>query len=130
LERIDAEESSVLKKFLNAMKKIAKNKSERDGVLLDALEIKRLIAILQEIDAYELRRKVKKAVRERVVDPVEEMTTLKHLEVLTFDIPRYIHSFEYSLPGEERETEGVSKRGGPLNYTCAYYRQEVEAPVQ
>ncbi len=125
LERIGAEESSVLKKFLTAMKKIAKNKSEKDGVLLDAPEIKKLIAILQEIDARELRKKVKQAVREKVVDPVEDMTTLKRLEVLTFDIPRYIHSFEYSLPGEERESEGVSKRGGPLNYTCAYYMQEV-----
>jgi len=125
LLKIGAEETQALKKFLKAMKKIAKNKSERDGVLLDAPEIKKLIEILQEIDARELRKKVKQAVREGVVDPVEDMTTLKRLEVLTFDIPRYIHSFEYSLPGEERESEGVSKRGGPLNYTCAYYTQEL-----
>lgn len=125
LERIGAEEADVLKEFLEAMKKIAKNKSERDGVLLEAPEIKKLITILQEIDARELRKKVKQAVREGMVDPVEDMTTLKRLEVLTYDIPRYIHSFEYSLPGEERESEGVSKRGGPLNYTCAYYAQEL-----
>lgn len=124
LKRIKASETKSIGRFLAAMKKIAKNKSERGGVLLESAEIKQLIAVLGDINANELRRKIKKAVRDGVVSPVDDMTVLKRLEVLTFDIPRYLHSFEYSLPGEERQTEGVSKRGGALNYTCAYYSQE------
>lgn len=129
LRRIKAGEAKVVAKFLRKMKTTAKTKSDQDGVLLDASEIKELIAILSEINANELRRKIRQAVKDGLIDPVADMVTLKRLETLAYDVVRYMHSLEYSLPGEERESKGVSKRGGALNYTCAYYRQEqVEQP--
>jgi len=117
LERIEAKEAKILKKFLSSLKRIAKNKAKKEGVLLDPQEIKRLIDILEEIDVGTLVEKIEKAVRSHLIDPKEDCETLKHLEVLTRDLRRYIRSFEYSLATDQRK---------PLNYTCAYYTQEQE----
>ena len=117
LRHINAEEVKVIGKFLGNMKKIAKKKADRRGVLLDPPEIRRLISILEEIDSNALLAKIKQAIKERVINPREDMTTLKRLEVLVRDLRRYVHSFEYSLETDQRK---------PLNYTCAYYQQEVE----
>lgn len=117
LKRIGAEEIKVLGRFLGAMKKIARKKADRDGVLLDPPEIRRLIGILEDIDDKALLAKIKQAVKDGVINPREDMVTLKRLDVLVRDLRRYIHSFEYSLETDDRK---------PLNYTCAYYRQEVE----
>lgn len=115
LEKIEASEAEIVKKFLSALKRIAKNKAKKEGVLLDPQEIQRLIAILEDIDADVLLEKITKAVRARVIDPKEDRETLKHLEVLVRDLRRYVRSFEFSLEAEGRK---------PLNYTCAYYTQE------
>jgi len=117
LQKIEASEAEALKKFLSALKRIAKTKAQKDGMLLDPQEIKRLIAILEDIDANVLLEKINKAVRAHVIDPKEDCETLKHMEVLVRDLRRYIHSFEFSLEDEGRK---------PLNYTCAYYTQERE----
>lgn len=117
LQKIEASEAEPLKKFLFALRRIAKSKAKKDGVLLEAEEIKRLIAILDDIDANELLEKIEKAVRKRVIDPKKDRETLKHLELLVRDLRRYIRSFEFSLEADGRK---------PLNYTCAYYTQVKE----
>ncbi|TSC93842.1 MAG: hypothetical protein CEN87_742 [Parcubacteria group bacterium Licking1014_1] len=117
LQMIEASETETLKKFLFSLKRIAKNKAKKEGVLLDPQEIQRLIAILEEIDVNDLLEKIERAVRERLIDPEKDRETLKHLEVLTRDLRRYIRSFEFSLETDQRK---------PLNYTCAYYTQERE----
>lgn len=116
LEKIGAnEEAGSLKKFLKSMKRIAKTKAEKEGVLLDPQEIDRLILILDAIDVARLQQKITDAVAQGAIDPNQDTETLKHLEVLTRDLRRYVRSLEFS-----QETEGRK----PLNYTCAYYKQE------
>src|SRR3989344_5431623 len=94
LERIEAKEAKILKKFLSSLKRIAKNKAKKEGVLLDPQEIKRLIDILEEIDVGTLVEKIEKAVRSHLIDPKEDCETLKHLEVLTRDLRRYIRMLQ------------------------------------
>ena len=117
LKRINAKEIKTIGKFLGAMKKITKKKADKDGVLLDPPEIRRFIAILEEIDENALLGKIKQSVKDGVISPRDDMVTLKRLEVLARDVRRYIHSFEYSLGTDDRK---------PLNYTCAYYAEVVE----
>lgn len=123
LKLIEASETETLKKFLFSLRRAAKLKAKKEGVLLDPQEIKRLIGILEEIDVDELLEKIQKAVRARVIDIKKDRETLKHLEVLTRDLRKYIRSFEFSLETDQRK---------PLNYTCAYYTQEKQgkSPVQ
>ncbi|MDD5569447.1 MAG: DEAD/DEAH box helicase family protein, partial [Candidatus Pacebacteria bacterium] len=117
LEKIGAGEAKILKKFLTALKRIAKAKKRAayEETLLDDDEIRRLISILEGIDPDALIEKVERAVRKREIDPVNDRVVLKKLEMLVRDLRRYIHSFEYSLEAEGRK---------PLNYTCAFYKGE------
>lgn len=123
LEKSTRSEIATLAKFLRALRHITKARSREpyEETLLDEDEIRRLIAILEDIDDEKLLRKIEQAVKKRLIDPRQERVTLKQLETLVRDIRRYIHSFEYSLA--EHDEEGYIKRG-PLNYTCAFYREE------
>lgn len=125
LERMDdvSDEIEVLAKFLKALKRIAKAKRRQplEETLLEEDEIRRLMEILQEMDAEALLRKIEAAVAAGIINPVEDRVVLKKLETLVRDVRRYIHSFEYSLE-ERNEQDEVTRK--PLNYTCAFYKQE------
>ena len=125
LEDETKEEVKVLKKFLAALRCIAKGRKRTAFTehLLDEDEIRRLINILSGIEADALLKKIEKAVDRGVINPKKDRVALKKLETLVRDLRRYVHSFEYSL--EEKDAEGQVKRP-PLNYTCAYYREERE----
>lgn len=130
LERLEdeaADEVKVLKAFLKKLRSIAKahRRQPNEETLLTDEEIQLLIVILEDIDPGALMRKIERAVRAGLIDIQQEWETLKKLETLVKDIRRYIHSLEYSLPGEQRTSPDVVKRGGPLNYTCAFYREEL-----
>ena len=112
LERIDVDEALVLKKFLRKMMRIVKKRKDLGPTLLEDEEIQALLEELLDIDSQKLLNKVKEAVEKRLIDPVEERETLKKLETIAHEIPRYVRAFEYSLETEERK---------PLSFTYGFY---------
>jgi len=132
LKRIDAPEYKDLRKFLKALNDIATAhaKEPQKEHLLTSEEITKLIAILAEIDPKVLDpKRINEAVRAGLIDRKKDFCEIKLIEVLARDIRRYIHTLEYALPGEERTDvaggETISKRGGPLNYSCSYFKEEL-----
>lgn len=117
LAEIGADESKMLNDFLKAMIRIIRIRPATTPTLLEAHEIRELIDILLKINSKELEKKVKEALRARIIDPTEKRETLKRLEIVIRDLYRHISYFEYSLPTEKRY---------PLNYTYAYYKKELE----
>lgn len=117
LERIDAREAEVVETFRKTMIRIIKKKRERTPTLLEDGEIEKLLQTLRPINAEKLAEKIGRAVESGRIDAKKDRETLKRLEVLTHDLPRYIKSFEYSLEEEGRHA---------LNYTFAYYTRELE----
>jgi Rad3-related DNA helicase len=108
LQRIGAEEEAgQMARFLKTMLAILKNKPWDIPTLLSEAELQRLIKSLRQIDSRKLQEKLAEAIREGYIDPKKERLFLKQLESITFDLHRYIRSFEFSLPGENR---------APLNY--------------
>lgn len=129
LERLGDEtvdEVTQLQRFLRAIRRIAKEHDRKpyEESLLKEHEVLHLIEILQPIDRNSLERKIKAAFDAGIIDPNADLAAHKKLETLVYELRRYIHSMEYSLPGELREDIEVKKRGGPLNYTCAFYKAE------
>lgn len=125
LKRIGAPELKPVRKFLRALKAVARShkKEPLQEHLLTDDEIRRLIGILEEIDPDVLDpERIDAAVEAGLLVPKEDWRAIKTIEVLARDITRYIHSFEYAL-AEEDEAGNVTRR--PLNYSCSYYREEL-----
>lgn len=121
LQKMGAEdEAKALFAFKSVMIGVLRGKPADEPVLLKDEEIIMLMNVLKGIDANKVRSKVTQAIRAREIDPLEDRELLKQLESLTYDLYRYVHSFEYALPGEDRH---------PLNYvTYAYSLKEPVAP--
>jgi len=117
LERLGADESKVVDKFLKKMIHFVKRKPAHKPTLLEDRELIELVTILEEIDASALERKLTKAIKEGAIDAKDEVETLKKVETLVRNIARYIHSIEYSLEAGDR---------GRLNYTYSFYTDEKE----
>lgn len=118
LKKIGAtQEAEHLDEFLRRMIHIIKRKPRRTPALLEEHEIRELMEVLQKIDIQTLRNKVTTAVAQGTVDPDRDRVALKQLEVIARDLRHYLLSFEYSLPAEHRQ---------PLNYTYAFYEEELE----
>lgn len=116
LEKLGADdEVKKLNAFFKAFIRISKKKEVWKPTLLEDEELRDLIAFLEAVNPATLEGKLAKAIRDGAVDVGAERETLKKVEVLVRDIRRYLHSFEYSLPGEKR---------GPLNYTYAFRKDE------
>jgi Rad3-related DNA helicase len=119
LNSIEAEnEAQQLESFLKTMLKIIKKRSRRDGsaTLLEDDELLMLIEELDGIDGRKLRKQLAAAIKAGLVDPRKEMVMLKRLESITYDLHRYIRSFEFSLPDKGRNalnyvTYAASERG-------------------
>lgn len=126
LKRIGAPERKSLRKFLRVLKSIATShqKEPHEEHLLNDDEIRKLISILEEIDPDVLYpERISEAIDSGLLNPKEDWRAIKTIEVLARDIRRYIHSFEYAL-AEEDEEGNVTRR--PLNYSCSYYREELD----
>ncbi len=110
------EEARQLGKFLGTMLEILKSKPWVIPTLLEENELLLLIDDLQGIDGRKLRERLAEAIQEGLVDPKKERVMLKRLENITYDLYRYIRSFEFSLPGEGRNalnyvTYAASEKG-------------------
>ncbi len=128
LKRIEAPEYKQLRKFLKALDDIATahEKEQLKEHLLTSEEIIKLVDILEEIDPKVLDpRRINEAVRAGLLDRKKDFREIKTIETLARDIKRYIHTLEYALPGEEREGENINRRGGPFNYSCSYFKEEL-----
>lgn len=116
LREIEAPEADHLDGFLRKMVHVIKRRSSRTSTLLEDHEVVELLDELNKVDPRELRARVGEAVRRGIAASKEKREILRKLEILTRDLAHYIHSLEYSLPGGKRH---------PLNYTYAYYREEL-----
>lgn len=116
LKSVGIEEYKQVRNFLAAMKRICKKRPPEEGVLLEDSEIRSLLGILSRINVSALSKKISSAIKSGEIDEVENMSSLKKLEVLVRDIQRYMSSFEFSLERESRT---------PLNYTFAFYKKEI-----
>ena len=116
LEMISADEVEVLREFLFKMRAIVSRRPSKVPKLLEADEVHELLAVLYKIKSSELSRKISKAVKSGLINSLEKRDVLRKLEVLCRNLMRYLRSLEYSIPGEGRQ---------PLNYTYAYFEQEI-----
>ena len=97
------------------MVKIIKKKKANSRTLLEDSEIETLRDLLEGIDQKQILKSIGEAVKAGIIDPKQEMETLKRLQILVRDLGRYFRSLDYSLPAGKR---------GPLNYTFAYWEEE------
>ena len=108
-------ETEILENFLRKIREIIRCRPPRTATLLEPHEIQDLLIDLYKIDPIEFRGQIRKAVRERVIEPTERRETLKRLEVITRNLTRYLKSLEFSLPRDRHQ---------PLNYSYGYYEAE------
>lgn len=126
LKSINVEEAKLVEKFKRRMVAICKRREARTRVLLEDAELKELLKILRTINPDQLKAKVMQAIAAKQLDPMKERETLKQLEILVYDLGRYMRSFEYSLRGE-RDTDDGPQQRQPLNYTFAYFKEELSS---
>ncbi len=124
LKRMKAPEHRPLRKFLASLKLIARarKKKPQEEYLLTDDEIKKLMAILEEIDPDVLAPdRIREAVLAGVLNPQQDWREIKTIETLARDIRRYLHTMEFAIAQEDEE--GITRR--PLNYSCSFYRREL-----
>lgn len=112
---ISPELAGILRQFRLAFMRIARRRPSRTPSLLKDEEIERLLGILETVDVSALEKSVQVAVESGQIDAVEEQETLKLLENLIRNIPRFVRSFRYATEGEDHR---------PLNYVIVTYYQE------
>ena len=117
LRRIGAPaEADGVQLFLDALVSTLRRKPQSQSTLLQDNEIARLMDVVGRIDANALRRLIAEGIASGQIDPVEDRTTLKQLESITYDLGRYVHSLDYALP--------ETGRRGALNYVTYAYSEE------
>jgi len=119
LERIQSDQLKALVSFSKTMQRIVKNHAEDDNKIFDVSEIKQLVEKLECVNADKMRSDISTALRLNLVNPRQEMETLKHIEKLALDLRRYIRTFEFALPYGEKQK--------PLAYAYAHSASEQEA---
>lgn len=121
LERVEGEEEAkALRSFAKALISMVMRRQPRGEPLLKEDEIGKLLDLLEAIDYQKLKKLLRNAVTQGIVDPKEDRETLKRLESIVRDVKRYVNTFRYSLPGKSRN---------PLNYiyaACEGSKEEVE----
>ncbi|MEK7621747.1 MAG: DEAD/DEAH box helicase [Patescibacteria group bacterium] len=116
LKRIDSTSTKKVDEFRKKLIHTAKKKPAHQPTLLEDVELRKFIDLLEGIDNKELEREIRGAINEGKIDVAEDRVTLKKLETFVRDLRRYLHSFEYSL-------EAPPDRHA-LNYTYAFYKEE------
>ena len=109
------QEADLLDVFLGHMLEIIRRRAARTRVLLEDAEIRVLIEDLMKINPLELRNKIQQAVERGDIDVDAQREVLRRLEVIAYELNRYLRSLEFSLPTESRK---------PLNYTYGFYEEE------
>lgn len=117
LSDIDANAAKTLDSFFKKMIRIARQKPTLTPTILEAYEIKELMDNLVKVNSNELGKNIKKAVKEKVVDTLEQREVLKRLEIVVRDVSKYLRSLGFSIPTEHRQ---------PLNYTYAFYKKALD----
>ena len=118
LTKVAPDEAALLEDFKRRMIKIIKRRpAGRAQALLEDHEIRELIRALMLIDTNKLQVHIGQAVASQELDVQEDRLILKRVETLIYDLARYLRSLEYSRETDDRK---------PLNYTFAYYKEEVE----
>lgn len=115
-------EADILQEFYNHMIGIIRRRQAKTRTLLEDEEIRILMADLSRIDSDALMEKIQNAVRRGDIDVVNDRLVLVRLVQLVYNLTRYLHNFEYALPNPT----GARPRGA-LNYTVAYYEEEVKS---
>ena len=116
LRRIGSNAVDAVDEFRRKLIHTAKKRPAHQPVLLEDAELRKFIAILEQIDGKGLEREIRQALREGRISAVEDRVTLKKLETFVRDLRRYLHSFEYSLDSPPNRHA--------LNYTYAFYKEE------
>jgi Rad3-related DNA helicase len=122
LERIQAPEAPILRRFLEAMNQIAHSQDRQADreYLLDGEQIEKLLEILDEInpDVIEGERR-RAALAAGHLQMPADFRAIRDLECLTRDLRRYSHTMRFGIP-ERNDQEEVIRR--PLNYTCSFFQ--------
>lgn len=112
------EAAGVLQEFLHKMNRLiaGRKRSNLPQKILEPDEIDDLLTILYQIDAGKLQKAAIKAIRKSLANATEEnIKTLKQLQTITYDLTRYVHSFEFAQGTDDRE---------PLKYVTYAYRED------
>lgn len=122
LRRVDSEgvQTAALKAFSDHVFATARSHGSRKPVLIEAEELRRLVALLGAMDAREVERLTRVAVEIGDLDPLADREPIKALEHLSRNIPRMIRSIEFALPKGERN---------PLNFVVAVYYNDEDPEV-
>lgn len=116
LQEVNAnQEAEILDQFLKNMVRIIKHKPASRATLLEDYEIRELMDIFVLVNSREMIRKIRAAVKERIIDPFERREIIEKAQIIGRDLNRYLHSMEYSLTTSQRHA---------LNYAYAYYEKE------
>lgn len=116
LNEFVADQAKILGDFLKTMIRIIKSRPTRQSTLLEAEELEELIAVLSRLNHKSVKAGVAEAIKSGLIDVEADAEVLEKLDILVYDVGRYLHSFEFSLETSKRHA---------LNYTYAYWREEL-----
>lgn len=108
----DRENAVVLKRFLDAFRRMARRKPSPQATLLRSEDTAELLAVLEDAKPDRFPRLVRDAIDRGTLDLVENRTIVKLVEDLTRNVRRYAHGLEFALADDERNA---------LNFIFAYY---------
>lgn len=115
LKPLDRGQAAIVLEFVRAFRRIARKRPSAAPSLLKDDDLVRLVAILNRLETKALEKRIREAIRQGTINPLEQKTEIKLLETLVRKIPQMIRSIEYALEqGEKR----------PLNYVVAFYYKE------
>ncbi|OGG64891.1 hypothetical protein A3C94_00090 [Candidatus Kaiserbacteria bacterium RIFCSPHIGHO2_02_FULL_55_17] len=117
LGSILSSQAEVLDHFRKRMIAIIKAKEASKKTILEAEEIRELLDLTNAIDTRAVDAEIRAAIEVGLIDRKKDRLALKQLEILGRDLRMYMRSFEFALPTEVRH---------PLNFTFAFWRQELE----
>jgi len=106
------EDARVIYQFLRRIRAIARGKPPATPRLLESEQLAELLAILERADGRRIAAALKEAMRSDMLDSVEDAATIRSLEDLTRNLPRYIARLSYAVEDGDDTA---------LNYVFAYY---------
>lgn len=108
----DRDDARALHHFLQKIRAIARGKPPATPRLLDGNHLMEILTLLEATDATRVANALRDAMRSGALDDVTDAATIRALEDLTRNLPRYIARISYGV-----ETEYTK----PVNYVFAYY---------
>ncbi|MEI6022710.1 MAG: helicase C-terminal domain-containing protein [bacterium] len=109
-------EAKHIRDFSDTMIRILRNyESGSRTQLLQDDDLRELLKILLKIKRERIDEKIKKAIKEKRVNPVSDRELLKALDEFTGALYRYVKSLEFALEGKEKK---------PLSYVFGFWNSE------